>query len=118
MRLASQFREFRNRWCAAGHRCTVWFFLVAVALVLASPAWLTYWTSPWKPAFASVEEGMTMSQVERVMGPPTARERVHAPPYDSGTPAVRWTYRSPLRMISYSVCFDRHEEVCANSTVR
>ena len=118
MRLASQFKAFHSRWCAAGHRCTVWFFLVAVAAVLASPGWLDYWQSPWKAAFGSIEQGMSMRQVEHVMGPPTARERVQAAPYDTGTPVVRWTYRSPLRLISYTISFDRHQQVCANSTER
>jgi hypothetical protein len=118
MTLGSHFKAFRNHWCGAGHRCTVWFLLVASALVLASPAWLSYWRSPWKPAFATIDEGMSMQQVERVMGPPSNAERVQAAPYAKQAPVVRWTYRSPLRMISYSVCFDRQQRVCANSTRR
>jgi len=118
MTLGSQFKAFRNHWCATGHRCTVWFFLILIGLVLASPAWLDYWQSPWKPAFATINEGMSVRQVERLMGPPSTYERVQAPPYASGAPVARWTYRSPLRMVSYTVCFDRHQQVCANSTVR
>ena len=118
MTLASQFKAFRNHWCAAGHRGTVWFFLIAVGLVLASPGWLTYWQSPWKPAFATIDKGMSVREVQRLMGPPTQRERVESPPYATGAPVVRWVYRSPLRMISYTISFDRRQQVCANSTVR
>jgi hypothetical protein len=118
MKLGRQFKAFRNHWAGAGHRCTLWFFLVVVGLVLASPAWLSYWSSPWKPAFASVQRGMEVDQVERLMGPPTEVERVQSPPYSVDIPVSRWTYRSPLRMISYDVCFDRHMRVCANSTTR
>ena len=118
MTLGSHFKAFRNHWCGAGHRCATWSFLILIMLVLVSPAWLDYWQSPWNPAFASIDEGMSMHQVQRLMGPPSDCQRVQAPPYGTGAPVVRWTYRSPLRMVSYTVCFDRHQQVCANSTAR
>jgi hypothetical protein len=118
MTLGTPFKIFRSHWAAAGHRCTIWFFLVVVGLVLASPGWLSYWRAPWKPAFAGVAPGMSMQQVHQVMGEPTDRQRVEAAPYGANTPVVRWTYRSPFRMVSYTVCFDRYQQVCANSMAR
>ena len=117
MTLGTHFKMFRNHWCGMGHRCTVWLFMIVIAVVVISPGWLSYWSSPWKPDFASIEKGMELGQVQQIMGHPSQVERVESPPY-ADTPVSRWIYHSPFRMISYTISFDRHQRVCANSQMQ